>query len=213
MASNLTEHLIIEKPPFPPKMASISMTRLYALLFVAAWLGVCWLGMMTVHELGHILAAIVSGGTVTKVILSPLAISRTDVSPNPWPAVVVWLGPIFGAFFPLGLWSLIPRGWTWPRGLMQFFAGFCLIANGAYLGLGSFERVGDCKEILRTGSPIWTMWLFGIFAIPSGFWLWHRLGSPAHLLKEDTPINRQAACLTATALGLIAGTAWLVSPI
>lgn len=189
------------------------MRLLSVLLFCLAWLGVCWLGMMTVHESGHILAAVVSGGTVTKVVLSPVAISRTDVSPNPWPAVVVWLGPLFGAVFPVLIWSLIPRSWTWPRGLLQFSAGFCLIANGAYLGLGSFEQVGDCKEILRTGSPIWTMWLFGVLAIASGLWLWHRLGSPAGLLQENSPINTQTAWLSAFGLAMIAGTAWLVSPI
>lgn len=187
------------------------MRLLSVLLFCLAWLGVCWLGMMTVHESGHILAAIAGGGTVTKVVLSPVAISRTDVSPNPWPAIVVWLGPLFGATFPLLIWSLIPRGWTWPRGLLQFFAGFCLIANGAYLGIGSFEQVGDCQEILRTGSPIWTMRLFGIVAIPAGFYLWHRLGSPADLLQEDSPVNSKSAWLAVFALVMIAGTAWLVS--
>lgn len=188
------------------------MRLLSVLLFCAAWMGVCWLGMMTVHESGHILAAVASGGTVTKVVLSPAAISRTDVSPNPWPAVVVWLGPLFGVLFPLLVWSLIPRGWKWPRGLLQFFAGFCLIANGAYLGIGSFEQVGDCQEILRTGSPIWTMWLFGIVTIPAGFYLWHRLGSPVDLLKEDSPVDMKAAWLSVFALAMIAGTAWLVSP-
>ncbi|PQO33473.1 hypothetical protein C5Y96_11585 [Blastopirellula marina] len=189
------------------------MRLLFVLLFCLAWLGVCWLGMMAVHELGHIAAAIASGGSVTKVVLSPVAISRTDVSPNPYPALVVWLGPIFGALFPLLIWSVIPRSWVWPKGLLQFFAGFCLIANGAYLGIGSLEQVGDCKEILRTGSPVWTMWLFGLLAIPSGFWLWHQLGSPVELMKEDSPINSKAAWWAATALALIAGTAWLVSPV
>lgn len=189
------------------------MRLLSVLMFCLAWLGVCWLAMMTVHELGHIGAAIASGGTVTQVVLSPVAISRTDVSPNPWPAMVVWLGPIFGAIFPAALWSMVPRSWTWTKGLLQFFAGFCLIANGAYLGLGSFEKVGDCQEILRTGSPMWTMWLFGLITIPSGFWLWHRLGSPADLVKEESPIHSKAAWLTALALAMIAGTAWFVSPI
>ncbi len=188
------------------------MRLLSVLVFCLAWLGVCWLAMMTVHETGHILAAIASGGTVTSVVLSPVAISRTDVSPNPWPAVVVWLGPIFGVIFPVLLWQVIPRSWSWPKGLLQFFAGFCLIANGAYLGIGSFEQIGDCKEILRTGSPIWTMWLFGLITTGSGFWLWHQLGSPKDLLKKDSPVDSKAAWLSALALAFIAGSAWLVSP-
>jgi hypothetical protein len=42
-----------------------------------------------------------TGGTVERVVLHPLSISRTDVSPNPHPVAVVWLGPIVGSVVPL----------------------------------------------------------------------------------------------------------------
>ena len=58
----------------------------------------------------------------------------------------------------------------------RFFAGFCLIANGAYIAFGSFDRIGDCGEMLRYGSRTWQLWLFGAITIPTGFWLWHRQG-------------------------------------
>ncbi len=160
------------------------MRKFAVILFCIATLAMCWLGMMAVHELGHVVGAVLSGGTVTKVVLSPVAISRTDVSPNPYPGFVVWLGPLLGCVLPLAAWSLVPRSLTWPRGIAQFFAGFCLIANGAYIGLGSFEQIGDCREMLRTGSPVWTLWLFGFITTPAGFWLWHRMGSPRQLLKD-----------------------------
>jgi hypothetical protein len=60
--------------------------------------------------------------------------------------------------------------------VLRFFAGFCLIANGAYLGAGSFDRVGDCGEMLRHGSELWQLWLFGLITMPAGLWLWHRQG-------------------------------------
>jgi hypothetical protein len=60
--------------------------------------------------------------------------------------------------------------------VLRFFAGFCLVANGLYIGLGSFGRVGDCGEMLRHGSPPWHLWLFGAITVPAGFWLWHGLG-------------------------------------
>jgi hypothetical protein len=53
---------------------------------------------------------------------------------------------------------------------VRFFAGFCLIANGAYIGLGSFQRIGDCGVMLRNDSPIWLLWLFGIVTVPAGLW-------------------------------------------
>jgi hypothetical protein len=61
--------------------------------------------------------------------------------------------------------------------VLRFFAGFCLLANGLYIGIGSFARVGDCGEMLRHGSAPWELWLFGVVTAPSGLLLWHRQGS------------------------------------
>ena len=55
---------------------------------LAALLVASWFLMQAVHELGHVLAAWLTGGAVQRVVLSPLEISRTDVMPNPRPLVV-----------------------------------------------------------------------------------------------------------------------------
>ena len=153
------------------------MNRTYQIVFAGSILAACWLAMMAVHELGHILGATATGGSAVKVVLHPLTISRTDVSPNPHPAVVVWLGPIVGGFFPLLAYALTPSTLHLASRLAGFFAGFCLIANGVYIGLGSFGHVGDCREMLRTGSPMWALWAFGALSVLLGGYLWHRLGS------------------------------------
>jgi hypothetical protein len=41
-----------------------------------------WLLFMVVHEGGHVLGAWATGGRVTRVVLSPVALNRTDVSPT-----------------------------------------------------------------------------------------------------------------------------------
>jgi hypothetical protein len=133
-----------------------------------------WLGMQAVHESGHVLGACLTGGRVARVVWHPLTISRTDLSHNPRPLFVVWAGPVFGALLPLALWGVaagLPGAFV-----LRFFAGFCLIANGAYIGGGSFDRIGDCGEMLRHGSGLWQLWLFGAVAVPAGLWLWHRQG-------------------------------------
>lgn len=152
------------------------MSRLHQTLLICATLGTSWLGMMVVHEAGHVLMAWLSGGTVTKVVLGPLLISRTDVDPNPHPLWEIWGGPVGGCLIPLILWSLARWrrvSWTY---LAAFFAGFCLIANGCYLGIGSFDRVGDAGDLLKQGAPAWQLILFGIITIVPGLWLWHGLG-------------------------------------
>jgi hypothetical protein len=135
-----------------------------------------WLLLQAGHELGHVLGAWLTGGTVQRVVLDPLTISRTDVEPNPQPLVVAWAGPVFGSLAPLAIWGLmsamqIPLAW-----LARFFAGCCLLANGLYLGVGSFGAIGDAGDIVRHGSPLWSLGLFGLATVPAGLWLWNGLG-------------------------------------
>ena len=60
-----------------------------AQVLIVATGALSWLAMMIVHEFGHVLHAWFSGANVVKVVLHPLAISRTDVAPNPHPLFVV----------------------------------------------------------------------------------------------------------------------------
>src|SRR4051795_10051502 len=111
------------------------MSRLCQILLIASTLALCWLGMQAVHELGHVLAAWAGGEEVYRVVLHPLTISRTDASHDRHPLLVVWGGPLLGSLLPLGALAvtrLILSRWSY---LLRFFAGSCLVVNGAYLGI------------------------------------------------------------------------------
>jgi len=169
------------------------MKRAHQIVLILATVVLSWFAMMAVHEAGHVVGALVTGGTVTKVVLHPLTISRTDVAPNPQPLVVVWAGPLVGVVVPLHVWlafqlSQIPAWYV-----ARFFAGFCLIANGAYLGVGSFDGVGDAGDLLRHGAPIWQLWLFGVLCVPAGFWLWHGLGLHFGFGEAEGTVNLPTA--------------------
>jgi len=169
------------------------MRRYHQILFVVSLIAFCWLAMMAVHELGHVMGAWVTGGTVTRVVLHPLTISRTDVMPNPQPGVVVWMGPIVGCLLPLAIALCIPRRHAVLRSTAWFFAGFCLLANGTYIAFGSFDRVGDCGEMWRTGTPTWVMLTFGAITIPTGLLVWHWLGSPREFLADPHLVTPRMA--------------------
>lgn len=188
------------------------MQRFHQLLFVTPLLALSWLAMMAVHELGHVLGALATGGTVERVVLYPVRISRTDVFPNPHPAVVVWCGPVLGCAIPLAASLIVPRRLTIARHVATFFAGFCLIANGAYVAVGSFEGVGDCGEMLRTGSPIWTLIAFGGVTIATGLLLWHRLGSARRFVETPSLISARWACAVLGILVLVAAAEFAFSP-
>jgi hypothetical protein len=165
------------------------MQRFHQLIFVVALLALSWFAMMALHELGHVLGAIVTGGSVERVMLHPATISRTDVSPNPHPATVVWLGPIVGTVVPLTALAIIPQRLDVSRTIATFFAGFCLIANGGYISVGWIDQVGDCGEMLRTGTPVWLMIAFGGVTIPLGLQLWHGLGSIRHFVETPSLVT------------------------
>jgi len=145
-------------------------------LFFFSLLLAAWLWMQIVHELGHVLGALATGGVVERVVLHPLTVSRTDAQGSRQPLVVIWAGPIVACLLPLlGWWIAAAVRWS-ATFLLRFFAGFCLLANGLYLAAGSFDGVGDCGDLIRHGAPIWTLWLFGAITIPAGFFLWHEQG-------------------------------------
>ncbi len=131
--------------------------------------------MMGVHELGHILAAWMTGVTVTSVVWSPWSISRTDIQPNPSPLVVAWAGPIFGAILPVVIDLMLQLIIRKLLPLSGSFAAFCLLTNGLYIGIGSFDHVGDCRELLANGAQLWHLWAFGLFFTTAGIWRLHQV--------------------------------------
>jgi len=167
---------------------------------------------MAVHELGHVIAAYLTGGTVTRIVVHPLALSRTDVFPNLHPTVVVWAGPLIGVLLPLLIWGALWKLKAPGDYLARFFAGFCLIANGSYIGLGSFQGIGDAGDMLTNGAPIWALWLFGILTVPIGFLTWHRLGFRFGLGEAKGNVDPWAAYLSLSLLMLILLATFLLSP-
>lgn len=187
------------------------MQRIQQFLFAISVVLLCWIAMMATHELGHVLGAWLTGGFVQAVVVHPLAISRTDVMPNPHPGLVVWLGPMFGSLLPCGIWLGTPRRWGFVRRLLQFWAGFCLIANGAYISFGSLAAIGDCGEMLRSGTPEWVMIAFGVVTVPTGLWLWHRLGSAAHFVRHPEIVSPRVAYTACVLVILVIAAASLLS--
>jgi hypothetical protein len=180
--------------------------RFFQILLIGSTLVLSWLGMMAVHELGHVLHAWWTGGTVTGVVLHPLALSRTDVGPNPHPLVVAWGGVVWGCLLPLAV--LGGCRWFAPRYayLAAWFAGFCLIANGAYLAGGVLllsKGADDAGQLLMHGAARWQLIAFGLLAVAAGLRLWNGLGPHFGLGAAHGAVDRRAALGMALALLLV----------
>lgn len=163
------------------------------IVLIVSTLATCWLGMQIVHEAGHVLAAWLTGGTITNVVLHPLTISRTDVFPNPHPTIVVWSGPLVGCVIPLmaafvAQWLRVPAAF-----LFRFFAGFCCVANGAYIGAGALFPVGDAHVMRGLGTAAWTLALFGAVATSLGLLMWNGLAAHFGVGPAGRPVSRHIA--------------------
>ncbi|HEX4142365.1 MAG TPA: hypothetical protein VHY91_02350 [Pirellulales bacterium] len=156
--------------------------RRVGLLLLSAYAS--WLLMMAVHESGHVLNAWLSGGHVARVRFGLFELSETELSKNPHPQFVDWGGPVWGCLIPLAILALA-RGWRRvPKRYSCFFAGLCLIANGAYIGIGWVDGAGDAGTLLREGVPRWLMVLVGLLTLAAGLYLWHRLGPRLGLITS-----------------------------
>src|SRR5262249_58069910 len=97
----------------------------------------------------------------------------------------------------LAAWALLPGAFV-----LRFFAGFCLLANGLYVGVGAFDGVGDCGEMLRHGSSLWQLWLFGTLTAPVGLWLWHKQGPHFGLGPAKGGVKTKGAYVTLAAFAV-----------
>jgi hypothetical protein len=86
---------------------------------------------------------------------------------------------------------------------VRFVTGFCLIANGVYIGVGSFEGVGDAGDLLRHGSRVWQLWAFGVVTVPLGLFLWHGQGPYLGLAMAEGQVSHRAAFVTLVLLILV----------
>jgi hypothetical protein len=194
-------------------MMRVEGSRIDRLVWIASLLGLSWLGMQVVHEAGHVLLGWVGGETVSKVVLHPLAISRTDVSHDYHPLLVTWGGPVLGSVIPLVALGIVKALRVGGSYLFRFFAGFCLIANGLYIGIGSFWGIGDAGDLIRYGSPRWTLTAFGLATAPLGLVLWNGLGPHFGLGVAKEEVSRRATFGTLAFLLVVLLVEVLVSPV
>lgn len=177
--------------------------RFFQIFLIVSFVTLSWLGFLIVHEFGHVIAAWLSGGSVSRVVLHPLEVSWTALERNPHPELVAWGGPVFGSVLPFGFFAAA-RGFRMPGlYLTRFFAGFCLAANGLYLMVDAYVRGGDGGALLQHGALAWQLVGFGALATPVGFWLWHGLGAHFGLAGMHGHVDRGAAITSACLLMVV----------
>ncbi|MBN2022863.1 MAG: hypothetical protein JW809_08705 [Pirellulales bacterium] len=180
-------------------------SRFWQILLIGSTLALAWLGMMATHELGHVLHAWASGGRVQRVVLHPLALSETVLSKNPCPRFVGWGGAIWGCLVPLAILGAVRLAAKSYVYLAAFFAGFCLVANGAYLGAGAFlsGQWHDAAVLSQHGESRWTIVLFALVTLPAGLYLLNGLGPSFGLGAAQGSVDRRVAVAMAATLGIV----------
>jgi hypothetical protein len=137
------------------------------------------------------------------VVLYPTVVSQTKLSYDPHPLTVAWFGPITGVLLPL-LVFVVARLCRCPGiYLFQFFAGFCLITNGVYIGIGAFENAADAGILMFYGSPKWLLVLFWCACWALGFYLWNRLGPHFGLGEAGGKVDKTATIVSVAIFAMI----------
>ena len=172
------------------------MHRAWQTLLIVFTLADCWLAMQAVHEFGHVVGAWATVGVVAKVVLRPWTFSRTELATNPDPLVVAWAGPVLGAVLPVAAWLVAALSRLPGAYLVRFVAGFCLVANGAYLGGGALDRLGDAGDLQRHGSPLWMPLAFAAVTVPAGLALWHGQGRHFGFAGAGGRVSRRATVVS-----------------
>lgn len=193
------------------------MDRCFQLLLILAMVALCWLLMLALHESGHVLAGSLAGARLDTVHLPLVGISRTGFSVNPHPLSVAWAGPVCACALPLaafgGARCFVGKNRLY---LLAWFAGFCLIANGAYLLGGAILTGGgdDGGVILQQGGARWQLIVFGVVAGGAGLRLWNGLGPYFGLGSNRGQVSRRAtiavvlSLVVVVCIQFVASSAW-----
>lgn len=133
---------------------------------IVVWM---WLAMMLVHELGHALAALATGGRLVSLELRPGYLSHTFVQPNPRPSTVAWSGFLVGWLVP----QMTAPAWRIDGAIvgqaLRAWAAFCLLAGGVYLATGGGERLTDTGKLTAEGWPLTGLVVVGLVVATVGY--------------------------------------------
>lgn len=138
-------------------------------------LPLAWYPLRLLHECGHVLSAWLGGATGIAMVWHAGFLPETRRDGSQWPLVDVWAGPAAGVLLPLALHLLCCR--TRMAGVTRVFAALACLGNGLYVGLGWLDVGGDPEQMLRWGSPLTVLLMFGLVATGLGLRL---LLAPTH---------------------------------
>jgi hypothetical protein len=167
-----------------------SPATVVAMIAVAIWM---WLAMLLTHELGHVVAAMFTGGKVVAVEFRPGLLPHTLVNPNPQPSVVLWAGVLSGWIAP----QMTAPAWRIEAGqvgpVLRAWAAFCLLAGGVYLAVGGAERLTDTGQLLTAGWPHALLVLVGVAVAALGYARSRAAWTALAKMIELTPITWSAS--------------------
>ena len=66
--------------------------------------------------------------------------------------------------------------------------------------------------MLKTGSPLWALLVFGVVAMALGFMLWHRLGSVRDFIANPDSVEPATAWIVTTILIAVLVAEFILSP-
>jgi len=128
-----------------------------------------WVVMTLTHEVGHLVGGKLGGATLREFDLAPWRLPYSIHSPDPYPKLTLWAGPLFGVFLPFSVAVAVRHRSVW------FIADFCLLANGSYLALAWWmgDRFLDTPRMLEANIHPASIAIYCVLTIGFGY-VWFR---------------------------------------
>lgn len=128
---------------------------------------------IVLHELGHAIAMWVTGGSVTRIVITPFSWSYTYYGSAPkYPQFADWSGLIIGSILSLLIVFMIRKQRS-PYVVPFLFAGFAPLLNGGgyFLVDALVLKRGDAASLIASGVPMSSVAGAGLLFLAVGLYL------------------------------------------
>ncbi len=108
-----------------------------------------------IHEFGHGINVLATGGSIGRISISPLSWSYISYAGGGEARATTWGGFLWETILPLliflGLWCIKSRASFWAL----LLAMVALATTAIYMLVGAFLDIGDAGFLVRVGLPTW----------------------------------------------------------
>ncbi len=189
---------------------SVATTSIATLLLLGSF-AFAYNVVSALHELGHVVGALATGGHPHSLVLHPFSTSSVEVSPDPRPLVTYGAGVLAPPVVGLALFRALRHVQAPVLLPVLLIPSIAWASSGLYLVVGAALQVGDAAVLMQTGIPRAALFAAGAACLPVSGLLARRLLRLIGIDRSSTPGRRAVILGGGIGTYLLAIIAWQVA--